>query len=293
MRKKNAGRAASRTHPLRRIHVSVIGQCRLCVVMKQWLAMNVISFEEFHLFLQIVNSGPWYESAARSYCGCVVTAASDAAFTPAPALGSRHVSSVTIVILVKPDSCDEDTTSLIESMSFTSIGTAGSAVEALALTLTPRAAALQRYLQRRARSAPLSGPSFCLAFCLLSSNTRILYRFTHFLCKYCDISKLSRNRCHFFHFCTVLRLWIHCFYTLVLLNSLLRIVWVVKHAWRFSESWVMTAAMARYSVIFASRTYACRRRLKIKIAISRSKYDAYIYGLSLDTIAICLRLLYT
>jgi hypothetical protein len=75
---------------------------------------------------------------------------------------------------------------------------------------------LQRYLQRRAHSAPLNGPSFCQAFCLLSSNTRILCRFTYFLCKYCDISKLVWNCCHFFYFCTVLRLWVHCFCTLVL-----------------------------------------------------------------------------
>jgi hypothetical protein len=115
--------------------------------MKQLLATDVISFEEFHSSLQTVNSVLWYESAARPYCGSVVTAASDAALTPAPALGSRLVSYVIIVILVTPDSCDEDTTSSIESMSFTSIGTAGSAVEVLAPTLTPRAAALQRYLQ--------------------------------------------------------------------------------------------------------------------------------------------------
>jgi hypothetical protein len=176
----------------------VLWQRRLCVVMKQWLAMNVVSFEEFHLFLQIASSGLWYESAARPYCGSVVTAASDAALTSAPALGSRLVSSVTIVILVKPESCDKDTTSSIESMSFTSIGTAGSAVEMLAPMLTPRAAVLQRYHQRRTRSAPLNGPSFCLVFCLLSSNTRILYRFTYFLCKCYDISKLGRNCCHFF-----------------------------------------------------------------------------------------------
>jgi hypothetical protein len=122
---------------------------------------------------------------------------------------------VTVVILVKPDSCDEDTTSSIESMSFTSIGTAGSAVEMLASTLTPRAA-LQRHLQRLAGSAPLHDPSFCLEFCLLSSKTRILCRFTYFLSKCCDISKLGRNCCYFFHFCTVLRLWVHCFCTLVL-----------------------------------------------------------------------------
>jgi hypothetical protein len=63
-----------------------------------------------------------------------------------------------------------------------------------------------------------------LAFCLLSSNTRVLYRFTYFLCKRCDISKLGRNFCHFFHFCTVLPLRVHCFCTLVLCNSLSRIV---------------------------------------------------------------------
>jgi hypothetical protein len=176
--------------------------------------VNVNSFEEFHSFLQLANSGLSYESAARSYCGFVVTAASDAALTPAPALGSRLVSSVTIVILVKPDSCDEDTTSSIESMS--SIGTAGSAVEVLASKSMPCAAALQRYLQRHARSAPLNGPSFSLAFCLLYSNTRILYRFTYFLCKCCDISKLGQNCCHFSHFFTVLRLRVHCFGTLVL-----------------------------------------------------------------------------
>jgi hypothetical protein len=106
------------------------------------------------------------------YCGPVVTAAPDVALMSPPALGSRLVSSVTIVILVKPDSCDEDTTSSIESI----------------------------------------------------------------------------------------------------------------------ERWAMTAAMARNSAFFASRTYACRRRLKIKIAVSRSKYDAYIYDLSLDTVAMCLRL---
>jgi hypothetical protein len=139
---------------------------------------------------------------------------------------------------------------------FTSIGTAGSAVEMLAPTLTPRAAALQRYLQRHARSAPLNDPSFCLAFCLLSSNTRILYRFTYFLCKRCDISKLGRNCCHCFHFCTVWRWWGHCFCILVLYNSLLRIIWVVKQAWGPSESWVITAAMAGNSVIFALRAYA-------------------------------------
>jgi hypothetical protein len=42
-------------------------------------------------------------------------------------------------------------------------------------------AGLQRYLQRRAGSVPLNGPSFCMAFCLLSSNTQILHRFTYFL----------------------------------------------------------------------------------------------------------------
>jgi hypothetical protein len=54
----------------------------------------------------------------------------------------------------------------------------------------------------------------------------------------------------------------------------------------------MPAAMAQNSVIFASRAYAYRRRLKIKIAISLSNYDAYIYVLSLDTVALCLGLLY-
>jgi hypothetical protein len=83
------------------------------------------------------------------------------------------------------------------------------------------------------------------------------------------------------------------FCTLVLYNSLLRIVWVIKHVCYLSESWVMTAGMARNCVIFASRAYACRGRLKVKIAISRSKYHAYIYGLSLDTIAMCLQLFYT
>jgi hypothetical protein len=39
---------------------------------------------------------------------------------------------VTIVSLVKPNSCDQDTISSIESVSFTSIGTAGPAVEVLA-----------------------------------------------------------------------------------------------------------------------------------------------------------------
>jgi hypothetical protein len=91
----------------------------------------------------------------------VVTAASDAALTPTPAFGSRLVSCVIIVILVKHDSRDEDMTSSIESMSFTSIGTA---VEVLAKTLTLRAATLQRYLQRRARSAPLNGPHFVWHF---------------------------------------------------------------------------------------------------------------------------------
>jgi hypothetical protein len=52
VRIKNAGRAVSGTHPLRRIR-----QRRLCAVMKQRLAMNVVSFEEFHLFLQIATSG--------------------------------------------------------------------------------------------------------------------------------------------------------------------------------------------------------------------------------------------
>jgi hypothetical protein len=51
--------------------------------------------------------------------------------------------------------------------------------------------------------------------------------------------------------------------------------------------------MARNNVIFASRAYAFQRRLKIKITISRSKYDAYVYGLSLDTVAMRLRLLHT
>jgi hypothetical protein len=34
-------------------YVSVV----LCVAMKQWLAMSVVSFEEFYLFLQTANSG--------------------------------------------------------------------------------------------------------------------------------------------------------------------------------------------------------------------------------------------
>jgi hypothetical protein len=62
---------------------------------------------------------------------------------------------VTIAILVKPDSCDEDTTSSIESMSLTSIGTTGSAVEVVALKLTPHAAvrnALSSVLLARRRS---------------------------------------------------------------------------------------------------------------------------------------------
>jgi hypothetical protein len=92
-----------------------------------------------------------------------------------------------------------------------------------------------------------------------------------------------------FHFCAVLRLWVHCCCTSVLQNSLLRIIWKVTHASALPESWVMTAAMARNSVIFASRAYACWRRLKSKIARSRSKHDAYVYGLSLDTVAMCLQ----
>jgi hypothetical protein len=52
LKKGGGGRAVSGTHPLHRIR-----QCRLCAVMKQWLGMNVISFEEFHLLLQIANSG--------------------------------------------------------------------------------------------------------------------------------------------------------------------------------------------------------------------------------------------
>jgi hypothetical protein len=125
---------------------------------------------------------------------------------PAPELGSRLVSSVTIVILVKPDSCDEYTTPSMESMPFTSIGTASSTVQVLVPTLMPRAAALQHYFQRHAHSAALNGTSFCLAFYLLSSNTQVLNGFTYFLCKCCDISKLGQNCCHFFHFCTALQL---------------------------------------------------------------------------------------
>jgi hypothetical protein len=35
----------------------VLRQCRLCVVKKQRLSKNVISFDEFQLFLQTASSG--------------------------------------------------------------------------------------------------------------------------------------------------------------------------------------------------------------------------------------------
>jgi hypothetical protein len=61
---------------------------------------------------------------------------------------------VTIVILVKPDSCDEDTTSSIESMSLTSIGTAGSAVEIDAARSSFANALSSAVLARRRSMAP-------------------------------------------------------------------------------------------------------------------------------------------
>jgi hypothetical protein len=60
--KKNAGRAGQCRGHIRYVeYVSVVlWRCRLCVVMKQWLAMNVISVEGFHSFLQTASSGLWY-----------------------------------------------------------------------------------------------------------------------------------------------------------------------------------------------------------------------------------------
>jgi hypothetical protein len=55
---------------------------------------------------------------------------------------------------MKPDSCDEDTTSSIESMSLTSIGTAGSAVEIDAARTTFANALSSAVLARRRSMAP-------------------------------------------------------------------------------------------------------------------------------------------
>jgi hypothetical protein len=55
-RKMRAGQCRGHIRYVKYVSV-VLLQCRLCVAMKQWLAMNVFSFEEFQLFLQIANSG--------------------------------------------------------------------------------------------------------------------------------------------------------------------------------------------------------------------------------------------